>query len=392
MKRYPFNHIEDPVITSAYRDDKHNPHYGEDIALSHRTAILAPTEGIVVEVLNGETRSWLANTESDPFKPVGFPVFKRRLKTADYGNYVKIDHGDGVTTLYAHLDEVVVFKGQRVVEDELIGYSDSTGNSTGPHLHWEIRKNDRVVDPNEFDYKFNGKGGDKKQEFFPYEKTVTVRPEIDILYVRSGPSRTFSLSGAGSKGAGRLAGGDEVKVSGFVRGERITYGDKNSQFWWVSQKGNYFWAGGTGLTPTLDDFPNGIIARDRKATNMDEKKQLLQDLGVRAEELEKFFEEEVPAREEEHKNVAAEIKSLEDEIAAAEAAEPTAEEAVEEAVEEVAVEEAPAEEAPAEEVPAEEAPEAVETVAEVPAEEDPKKDLKALFDEKVAALRAELGL
>jgi murein DD-endopeptidase MepM/ murein hydrolase activator NlpD len=54
-----------------------------------------------------------------------------------YGNMVEIDHG-GYKTLYAHLDQVAVAVGQTVAAGELIGYSGSTGNSTGPHLHFEL--------------------------------------------------------------------------------------------------------------------------------------------------------------------------------------------------------------------------------------------------------------
>lgn len=54
-----------------------------------------------------------------------------------YGNLVTIDHG-GYQTLYAHLDQVAVAVGQTVAAGDLIGYSGSTGNSTGPHLHFEL--------------------------------------------------------------------------------------------------------------------------------------------------------------------------------------------------------------------------------------------------------------
>lgn len=64
-----------------------------------------------------------------------------------YGNYVIIDHGNGYKTLYGHMSSVAAYTGQQVAQGEVIGYVGSTGNSTGPHLHFEIRINDVQTDP-----------------------------------------------------------------------------------------------------------------------------------------------------------------------------------------------------------------------------------------------------
>ncbi|MEX2658395.1 MAG: peptidoglycan DD-metalloendopeptidase family protein [Acidimicrobiales bacterium] len=56
-----------------------------------------------------------------------------------YGNTIVIDHGGGMTTLYAHQSRLVAGQGQRVSQGQLIGYVGNTGNSTGPHLHFETR-------------------------------------------------------------------------------------------------------------------------------------------------------------------------------------------------------------------------------------------------------------
>lgn len=67
--------------------------------------------------------------------------------SAAYGNYVVINHGGGVSTLYAHMDKRAVSKGDTVAQGDVIGYVGSTGYSTGPHLHFEIIKNGSTIDP-----------------------------------------------------------------------------------------------------------------------------------------------------------------------------------------------------------------------------------------------------
>jgi murein DD-endopeptidase MepM/ murein hydrolase activator NlpD len=66
-----------------------------------------------------------------------------------YGNVVEIDHGDGMSTLYAHASIINAKVGDHVNEGQVIAEVGSTGRSTGPHLHFEVRQADRVVDPHE---------------------------------------------------------------------------------------------------------------------------------------------------------------------------------------------------------------------------------------------------
>ncbi len=77
-------------------------------------------------------------------------VIKVEKSRKGYGNSVLIDHGYGFTTLYAHMESVDVRVGQKVIKGEKIGTVGSTGTSTAPHLHYEIRINNTPVDPIDF--------------------------------------------------------------------------------------------------------------------------------------------------------------------------------------------------------------------------------------------------
>ena len=93
--------------------------------------------------------------------PTGTPIYAtgngRVVPAPDgasgYGNHVVIDHGYGYKTLYAHLYKSKVRMGQRVKRGELIGYVGSTGLSSGPHLHYEVMKNGKKINP--INYFFN---------------------------------------------------------------------------------------------------------------------------------------------------------------------------------------------------------------------------------------------
>lgn len=117
------------IITSHYSPRRKNPvtgvykrHTGVDIGAAYGTAILAANGGTVT----------LAGWNSG------------------YGNCVVIDHGGGKATLYAHMSSIGVSKGQAVSKGQQIGRVGSTGNSTGPHIHFEILINGSAVDPMQY--------------------------------------------------------------------------------------------------------------------------------------------------------------------------------------------------------------------------------------------------
>lgn len=96
-------------------------HGGTDIAASYGSAIYAADSGTVVRSADGWNGGW--------------------------GNYVMINHGNGMQTLYAHMSSRAVSVGQTVSRGQTIGYVGSTGMSTGPHLHFEMYINGSRVDP-----------------------------------------------------------------------------------------------------------------------------------------------------------------------------------------------------------------------------------------------------
>jgi TP901 family phage tail tape measure protein len=99
------------------------PHGGIDFAVPMGTNVRAAKSGVV----NG-TWNW----------------------NYSYGKHVKVAHGNGIETLYAHMSRIAVKKMQEVVSGSTLGRSGSTGNSTGPHLHFEVRKNGKRINPNPF--------------------------------------------------------------------------------------------------------------------------------------------------------------------------------------------------------------------------------------------------
>lgn len=77
----------------------------------------------------------------------GGTVIRVAYEQNGYGNYIIIDHGDGYVTVYGHCSRVIVNQGQTVSRGQVIGYVGSTGRSTGPHLHFEVRKDNVRQDP-----------------------------------------------------------------------------------------------------------------------------------------------------------------------------------------------------------------------------------------------------
>ncbi len=97
-------------------------HGGMDIDGNHGDAVIAPANGVVVKA------EWQGG----------------------YGNMIEINHGNGLTTRYGHLAKIEIQAGDMVQRGQLMGFVGSTGRSTGPHLHYELRLNDKTINPRRF--------------------------------------------------------------------------------------------------------------------------------------------------------------------------------------------------------------------------------------------------
>lgn len=95
----------------------------------------------------------IATSTGTPIKVVASGTVTNASYKGSYGNLVKIDHGNGVETWYAHTSKMYVTEGQKVNAGEVIAAVGSTGNSTGAHLHFEIRINGKHVNPQNYLYK-----------------------------------------------------------------------------------------------------------------------------------------------------------------------------------------------------------------------------------------------
>ena len=107
------------VITSGFGWRWGRMHEGVDLAVPNGTPVVAAKAGVVI------VAGWMGG----------------------YGNLVVVDHGGGIATAYGHNTNVTVGVGQYVEQGQLIAYSGSTGHSTGPHVHFEVRINGGAVDP-----------------------------------------------------------------------------------------------------------------------------------------------------------------------------------------------------------------------------------------------------
>lgn len=129
--------------------------------LLSRIPSIAPVRGILTDGYGGRRDPFTGRAASHPAidissahgQPILAPadaVVAKAENASGYGNVVYLSHGYGYSTRYAHLSRFNVKPGQRVRRGDVIGYVGSTGRSTGPHLHYEVRVNGQTANPLEY--------------------------------------------------------------------------------------------------------------------------------------------------------------------------------------------------------------------------------------------------
>jgi murein DD-endopeptidase MepM/ murein hydrolase activator NlpD len=144
----------------------HGPHKGNDYPAPVGTPLYAVKDGTITESRWQNSKV----TSGDG---------------AGYGQFIDVDHGDGTSTRYGHLSEMVVKKGDKVKAGQQIALSGNTGHSTGPHLHFEYREKDKPVKP--YDYGVLAFNPGKKLEEVPktnIETATKMSPDAEIALFR----------------------------------------------------------------------------------------------------------------------------------------------------------------------------------------------------------------
>lgn len=139
----------EPVVNTVLKVGTKNPYYDGIAFLSN------PSKGGYLSSYFGEVRAKSVHKGIDIAKnlgdsvnaALGGTVINAGYNNGGYGNLIIIQHGNNMKTYYAHLSEIYVNVGDVVNQDDIIGAIGSTGNSTGPHLHFELRVDNQPVDP-----------------------------------------------------------------------------------------------------------------------------------------------------------------------------------------------------------------------------------------------------
>ena len=149
---------EAPVALPVAASTAVHAHHHHDHDHDHRDNIpvkgrLSSSFGTRTDPITGAKRTHngmdIAAPEGTDIRAVRGGVVRHAGVSPSYGNFIIIDHGEGLETRYAHCSKLMVESGDKVRAGDLIGAVGSTGRSTGPHLHLEVRQDGEALDPKE---------------------------------------------------------------------------------------------------------------------------------------------------------------------------------------------------------------------------------------------------
>ena len=154
----PYESDMERILAEKKRKQKARDHYSKvDVDIN----FLTPVSGIPTgsfgrrRVFNGQNRRPHSGMDiaAEKGTPIRAPSAGKVIELGDFffsGNLVYLDHGQGLISLFAHLDEIDVVLGEQVEKGQIIGKVGATGRVTGPHLHWSLGLNGSWIDPELF--------------------------------------------------------------------------------------------------------------------------------------------------------------------------------------------------------------------------------------------------
>ena len=124
------------------------------LAVTPVSGLITSRFGVSSSIISSEhTGTDIACPQGTPIKAVASGTVTFAERNGSYGNLIKISHGNGVETWYAHCKELYATVGQQVNAGDTIAAVGMTGNTTGPHLHLEIRIDGTAINPQNYLYK-----------------------------------------------------------------------------------------------------------------------------------------------------------------------------------------------------------------------------------------------
>lgn len=145
----------EPVLPALPEAGRDTPERGEGLEASRPEHWPLSLAGYITQRLTTDSASSHPGVDvavplDSYVRAAGAGIVQEAGEDSVYGRYVVVDHGDGLSSLYGHASRVFVEVGDRVEAEEVIALTGSTGRSTAPHLHFELRRDGRAVDPLEY--------------------------------------------------------------------------------------------------------------------------------------------------------------------------------------------------------------------------------------------------